>query len=249
MERHSVLGGSSLHHRLQPPGRRALVANAHSKTILRQASSLEPLLKGLLRSLGGSEANFLELCFGWFLYGNFHTKATSKKFRPPSGNFRPNTPPPPNFREVPPGPEAVPVRRLVGKLSYILCKGLFATRGGHIQMKCAWGEKTESLLFCGDENAIRMNGCFIQQFPLFSRFSQHFSAKSAFSCQKMHARAEKCGFREVLPGVGADGVGVKFPIFAVNCSRFSLSSKRIREKRRKNKKKTKKSEEQRKKNI
>ena len=26
--------------------------------------------------------------------------------------------------------------------------------------------------------------------------------------------------REVLHGVGADGVGVKFPIFAVNCSRF-----------------------------
>ena len=51
-----------------------------------------PLLKGLLRSLGGSEANFLELCFGWFPYGNFHTKATSKKFMPPSGNFRPNPP-------------------------------------------------------------------------------------------------------------------------------------------------------------
>ena len=51
-----------------------------------------PLLEGLLRSLGGSEANFLELCFGRFPYGNFHTKATSKKFRPPSGNFRPNPP-------------------------------------------------------------------------------------------------------------------------------------------------------------
>ena len=53
---------------------------------------MEPLLKGLLRSLGGSEANFLELCFGRFPYGNFHTKATSKKFRPPSGNFRQNPP-------------------------------------------------------------------------------------------------------------------------------------------------------------
>ena len=48
--------------------------------------------EGPLRSLGGSEANFLELCFGWFPYGNFHTKATSKNFRPPSGNFRPNPP-------------------------------------------------------------------------------------------------------------------------------------------------------------
>ena len=53
---------------------------------------MEPLLEGLLRSLGGSEADFLELCFGRFPYGNFHTKATSKKFRTPSGNFRPNPP-------------------------------------------------------------------------------------------------------------------------------------------------------------
>ena len=50
-------------------------------------------------------------------------------------------------------------------------------------------------------------------------------------------------FREVLHGVGADGVRVKFPIFAVNCSRFPLSSERTREKRRK----TKKSEEKRRK--
>ena len=53
---------------------------------------MEPLLEGLLRSLGGSEANFLELCFGRFPCGKFHTRATSKKFRPPSGNFRPNPP-------------------------------------------------------------------------------------------------------------------------------------------------------------
>ena len=53
---------------------------------------MEPLLEGLLRSLGGSEANFLELCFGRFRCGKFHTRATSKKFRPPSGNFRPNPP-------------------------------------------------------------------------------------------------------------------------------------------------------------
>ena len=38
---------------------------------------MEPLLEGLLRSLGGYEANFLEVCFGRILYGNFHTKATS----------------------------------------------------------------------------------------------------------------------------------------------------------------------------
>ena len=48
--------------------------------------------KSLLRSLGGSEANFLEVCFGRLPPGNFHTKATSKKSRPPSGHFRPNPP-------------------------------------------------------------------------------------------------------------------------------------------------------------
>ena len=39
--------------------------------------------------------------------------------------------------------------------------------------------------------------------------------------------------REVLHGVGADGVGVKFPIFAVNCCCLPLSFRRRREKRRK----------------
>ena len=48
--------------------------------------------------------------------------------------------------------------------------------------------------------------------------------------------------REVLHGVGADGVGVKFPIFAVNCCCLPLSFRRRREKRRK----TKKIEEKRK---
>ena len=37
--------------------------------------------------------------------------------------------------------------------------------------------------------------------------------------------------REVLHGVGADGVGVKFPIFAVNCCCLPLSFRRRREKR------------------
>ena len=54
---------------------------------------MEPLLEGLLRSLGGSEANFLEVYFGRNSCGIFHTKATSKKSRPPSGNFRQNPPP------------------------------------------------------------------------------------------------------------------------------------------------------------
>ena len=42
--------------------------------------------------------------------------------------------------------------------------------------------------------------------------------------------------REASHGVGADGVGVKFLIFAVNCSRLPLSSWRMRGKRRKTKK-------------
>ena len=45
--------------------------------------------------------------------------------------------------------------------------------------------------------------------------------------------------REVPNGVGADGVGVKFPIFPVTCSRLPLSHK--------NRRKTKKNEEKRRK--
>ena len=59
---------------------------------VRTSFVVEPLLERLLRSLGGSVANFLELCLGRIPYGNFHTKATSKKSRPPSGSFRPNPP-------------------------------------------------------------------------------------------------------------------------------------------------------------
>ena len=70
---------------------------------------------------GGSEANFLEFCFGRIPSGNFHAKATSKKSRPPSGNFRPNTPPP-NFREVPPA--AFPVTRLAGRSSFYHPRGI-----------------------------------------------------------------------------------------------------------------------------
>ena len=62
------------------------------KTVLWQASAWDRFWRDFLEVWGGSEANFLELCFGSFPYGNFHTKATSKKFSPPSGDFRPNPP-------------------------------------------------------------------------------------------------------------------------------------------------------------
>ena len=39
------------------------------------------LLEGFLRSLGDSEANFLEVCFGRIPCGYVHTKANSKKSR------------------------------------------------------------------------------------------------------------------------------------------------------------------------
>ena len=45
--------------------------------------------------------------------------------------------------------------------------------------------------------------------------------------------------REVLHGVGADRVGVKFPMFAVNCSRFPLPSEERQRKTRKKKSKEK----------
>ena len=53
------------------------------KTMLGQASAWNRFWRDFLEVLGGSEANFLEVCFGRILYGNFHTNATSKKSAPP----------------------------------------------------------------------------------------------------------------------------------------------------------------------
>ena len=82
----------------------------------------------------------------------------------------------------------------------------------------------------------------------------HKVLSSACSAKIKHGNCRvPCSDREVAHGVGADGVGVKFPFFAVNCSCSPLSSSRMREKRRKTKKngekrrKTKKNEEKRKK--
>ena len=72
---------------------------------------MEPLLEGLLRSLGGSEANFLEVCLARIPYGNFHAKANTKKSGRPSGNFCPNRPPPPQLPRSP--SRSFPVTRLL----------------------------------------------------------------------------------------------------------------------------------------
>ena len=61
------------------------------KTVLGPASPWNRFWRDFLEV--GSEANFLEVCFGRIPSGNFRTKATSKKSRPPSGNSRPNPPP------------------------------------------------------------------------------------------------------------------------------------------------------------
>ena len=58
-----------------------------------------------------------------------------------------------------------------------------------------------------------------------------------FLCEQVqkHRCATLClkhyNIEEVLHGVGADGVGVKFPIFAVNCGCLPLSFRRKRGKR------------------
>ena len=67
---------------------------------------------------------------------------------------------------------------------------------------------------------------------------------SLTECQCHPQQGEICVkfYREVLHGVGADGVGVKFPIFAVNCCCLPLSFRRSREKRRKREKRVKKAE-------
>ena len=57
-----------------------------------QVSAWNRFGRDFLEVLEGSEADFLEVCFGRIPYGNFHTKATSKKSGPPSGNFCLNPP-------------------------------------------------------------------------------------------------------------------------------------------------------------
>ena len=55
--------------------------------------------------------------------------------------------------------------------------------------------------------------------------------------------------REVLHGVGADGVGAKFPIFAVNCCCLPLSFSRPLGKKEKSKEKRKKKKKKKLKNV
>ena len=53
---------------------------------------MEPLLEGLLRSFGGSEENFLEVCLGRIPHGNVHTKAASKMSGAPFQKLLPEPP-------------------------------------------------------------------------------------------------------------------------------------------------------------
>ena len=74
--------------------KRTVKKKTNHKAALGPASPWNRFWTDFLEVWGGSEANFLEVCFGRIPSGNFHTKATSKKSGPPSGNFRPNPPPP-----------------------------------------------------------------------------------------------------------------------------------------------------------
>ena len=70
---------------------------------------MEPLLKGLLRSLGGSEANFLEVASEGF---RLETSTPRQLLRSLGPLPETSAWTPPNFREVPPG--AFPVMREAG---------------------------------------------------------------------------------------------------------------------------------------
>ena len=101
--------------RLRPAIRIFFRASKHDKTIFRPASSLEPLLEGLLGSSGGfgrkfpeGGLNFLEVALVWkFPYGN-HPKQSSKKFAPE----------PPKLLRSP--FRSGPMRKLVAELSYTI---------------------------------------------------------------------------------------------------------------------------------
>ena len=72
----------------------------YAKTVLRQASAWNRFWRDFLEVWRVPSKPLRTFCFGRIPCGTFHTKATSKKSRPPSGNFRSN---PTEFREVPPG--------------------------------------------------------------------------------------------------------------------------------------------------
>ena len=95
---------------------------------------------------------------------------------------------------------------------------------------------------------------FSRHFLFFAKFSALF--RQGFRHPKKitpRIHAQNCRHsltnlrRDVLHGVDPDGVGVKFPMFAINCSRLPLSTSRMREKRRKKtQRKTKKNEKKKK---
>ena len=71
-----------------------------------------------------------------------------------------------------------------------------------------------------------------QSLPLNSKRGKDWRVRAALIPQ-ISGQQKNTKIREVSHGVGADGVGVKFPIFAVNCCSLPLSFRRSREKRRK----------------
>ena len=58
----------------------------------------------------------------------------------------------------------------------------------------------------------------------------------------LSVRLLSSSYREVFKGVSADGVGVKFPIFPVNCSCLALSYESKEKNEEKRKRKAKKNE-------
>ena len=100
---------------------------------------------------------------------------------------------------------------------------------------------------------IYIYGFFFLHERLNKYHSRSIACKNHSPTHEKHYRL-KCSLlvcvREVLNGVGADGVGVKFPIFPVNCSYLPLvlgQSAKSEEKRQKRGYSRKKSEEKRKK--
>ena len=77
-----------------------------------------------------------------------------------------------------------------------------------------------------------------RQHPRLARTEDHWERKSEIERERERAIID----REVLHGVGADGVGVKFPIFAVNCCCLPLFPRRRGKMRRKRGKMRKKGE-------
>ena len=133
-----------------------------SRIVLGQASAWNRVQRDFL---GGSEANFLEICFRRIASGNFHTKAASKKSRPPSGNFWRTLPPPELYR-----------------------RAHNRERDNEESWAIAQSPSGKCFFLGGGEDCILNEGCFKTKENFAENFIAHFALNFALARHRLHLK-------------------------------------------------------------